>query len=112
MSASRSPSPAATTSAGSAASETTRASGIGSTHDTPAPGSVIGASGSSAGAPRPDGSARRPRCSSAVRQTLVAIRYSHVRSDDRPSNVPYDRQARRYVSCTRSSASSSEPSIR
>ena len=33
-----------------------------------------GASGSSAGAPRPDGSARRPRCPSAVRQALVAMR--------------------------------------
>ena len=50
---------------------------------------------SSLGAPRPDGSARRPRCSSAVRQALVAIRYSQTRSDDRPSKPACDRQARR-----------------
>ena len=45
-----------------------------------------GASGSSAGAPSPDGSGRRPLRSIAVRHTLVAIRYSQVRTDDRPSN--------------------------
>ena len=48
----------------------------------------------------------------AVRQALLAIWYSHVRSEERPSKLPNDRQARRYVSCTRSSASSTEPSIR
>ena len=36
-----------------------------------------------AGGPSPDGSARRCRCSSDVKHTLVAIRYSHTRTDDR-----------------------------
>ena len=50
------------------------------------PAATIGASGPSAGPPRPDGSGRRPRRSSAVRHALVAIRYSQVRTDERPSN--------------------------
>ena len=70
------------------------------------------ASGSCAGPPSPDGSGRRPRRSIAVRHAFVAIRYSQVRTDDRPWNPSKDRHARRYVSCTRSSASSAEPSIR
>ena len=37
--------------------------------------------------------------------TFVAIRYSHVRTDARPSNRPDDRHARTSVSCTASSAS-------
>jgi hypothetical protein len=65
-----------------------------------------------AGAPRPDGNARRPRCSSAVRHTFVAIRYSQTRTDDRSSNADHDRQARRYTSCTASSASCTDASIR
>lgn len=42
---------------------------------------VSGAPGSSLGAPKPEGSARRARPSSAVRHALVAIRYSQVRTD-------------------------------
>ena len=83
----------------------------GCSHGTSGP-ATIGASASCAGAPSPDGSGRRPRRSIAVRHTLVAIRYSQVRTDERPSNPSKDRHARRYVSCTRSSASSAEPSIR
>ena len=49
---------------------------------------------------------------SMSRQTLVAIRYSHARNVDRPSKVSRRRQARRNVSCTVSSASSNDPSIR
>lgn len=44
---------------------------------------VSGAPGSTLGAPSPDGSGRRERLSSAVRQALVAIRYSQVRTDAR-----------------------------
>jgi len=46
------------------------------------------------------------------RQTLVAMRYNHERSDERPSKSPILRQARTIVSCTASSASNDEPSIR
>ena len=51
------------------------------------------------------------RCS-ASRQALVAIRYSQARGVERPWKVSRRRQARRNVSWTRSSDSSSEPSIR
>jgi hypothetical protein len=58
------------------------------------------------------GSTRRARPSRASRQALVAIRYSQARTLERPSKAPMPFQARRNVSCTRSSASSNEPSIR
>ncbi len=48
----------------------------------------------------------------ASRQTLVAILYSHARNAAEPSKVSRARHARRNVSCTASSASSKEPSIR
>ena len=58
-------------------------------------------------------SSLRLRPASAVRQALVAIRYSHVRSEARSrSNRPDARQARSNVSWTRSSASCTEPSMR
>ncbi len=44
--------------------------------------------------------------------TLEAIRYSQVRTDERPSNRSAAFQARTIVSCTASSASAPEPSIR
>ena len=44
--------------------------------------------------------------------TLVAMRYSHERTLARPSNRSAERQARSIVSCTASSASKPEPSIR
>ena len=44
---------------------------------------VSGAPGSPLGATRPDGNGRRARPSSAVRQTLAAIRYNQVRTDAR-----------------------------
>ena len=80
--------------AGSADSGVTSASGMGCSQDSSA-ASETGVPGSSLGAPRPDGSARRLRCCSAVRPALVAIRYSQTRGDDRPSNPPRARQARR-----------------
>ena len=109
--ASLTPAREAVTAAGSSRSAVTSASGSGCSHGT-SDATSNGASGSPAGPPRPDGSGRRPRRSIAVRHTLVAIRYSQVRTDDRPSNPSYDRHARRNVSWTRSSASSTEPTIR
>jgi hypothetical protein len=46
------------------------------------------------------------------RHTLVAIRYSHDRSEARPSKRVKPRHARTIVSCTASSASNAEPSMR
>ena len=58
------------------------------------------------------GSTRRARPSRASRQALVAMRYSQARSVERPSKPPMCRHARRNVSWTRSSASSTEPTMR
>ena len=66
-------------------------------------------------APVGGGTSARTRAAapSASRQALVAIRYSQARNVERPCEASRRlRQARRNVSCTRSSASSSEPSIR
>ncbi len=99
------------TAAGSARPAHTIASGSGSSH-----GTSVRTSGCSMSSPGPaiaDGSGLRLRPESAVRQALVAIRYSQVRSEARsPSNRPDARQARSNVSWTRSSASCTEPSIR
>ena len=74
---------------------------------------VSGAPGSSLGAPSPDGNGRRARPSSADRHALVAIRYSQVRTDARVRSYRSRAfHARSIVSCTRSSASWNEPSIR
>jgi hypothetical protein len=62
--------------------------------------------------PRSIGSARRCLPRSMSRQMLVAIRYSQERTLDRPSKPSAARQARSSVSCTASSASKPEPSIR
>jgi hypothetical protein len=56
--------------------------------------------------------ATRGRRSSASRHAFVAIRYSHARNEERPSKLSRFRHARRNVSCTRSSESSNDPSIR
>ena len=48
----------------------------------------------------------------ASRQTFVAILYSQARTSALPSKVSRARHARRNVSCTASSASSNEASIR
>lgn len=55
---------------------------------------------------------RRLPARSAFRQRLVATRYSQVRTDDRASNPANPRQAASSVSCSASSASCIEPSIR
>jgi hypothetical protein len=86
--ASRSPDRAAATAAGSADSGRSSASGNGSSHGTSDAGDAMGPAGSPLGAPSPEGSGRRCRFSIARRQALVAIRYSHVRSEDRPSKLP------------------------
>jgi hypothetical protein len=66
--------------------------------------------------PAPDralaGTARRASRRSVSRQALVATRYSQVRGLDRPWKHSRERQARRKTSCTCSSASSKDPSIR
>ena len=90
---------------------------------TTAPGSVsLGASsscsrtgfGCSHGTSAKEGSdgTRRLRLRSASRHALVAILYSQARNPGPPWKLPRRRQARRKVSCARSSASSNEPSIR
>ena len=58
------------------------------------------------------GRARRSRPRSMSRQTLVAMRYSHERTLDRPSKASAARHARTMVSCTASSASKPDPSMR
>lgn len=58
------------------------------------------------------GRARRWAAGAMSRQTLVAIRYSQVRSAERPWNPSNLDHARTMVSCTASSASKAEPSIR
>ena len=83
--ASRIPARDTATAAGSSCSAASSASGNGCSQATS--GAITsGACGSSAGAPSPEGSGRRPRRSIAVRHTLVAIRYSQVRTDERPAN--------------------------
>ena len=55
---------------------------------------------------------RRELRRSMSRQTLVAIRYNHARNCEPPSKPDRLRHALRNVSCTASSASSNEASIR
>jgi hypothetical protein len=92
--ASRIPARDTATAAGSSRSPASNTSGRGSSHGTSA-AAISGAAGSSAGPPRPDGRGRRPRRSIAVRHAFVAIRYSQVRIDERPSNPSNERQARK-----------------
>lgn len=86
------------------------ASGSGSSHASAR--SFKAVRGSPAGAPKPWGRTRLEADDSALRQVLVAIRYIQVRTEDRPSKSWKARQARRYVSCTWSSASTGDPIIR
>lgn len=67
--------------------------------------------GSPAGAPSPRGRTRREAAPRWLRHVLVAMRYIHVRVEARPSKSWKERHARRYVSCTASSASAAEPII-
>ncbi len=111
--ASRTDSRATAISAGSPASGSTRSSTIGSSQvSSPRVRTSDASTGSHAVADRSIGRARRPRVSIVVRQTFVAIRYSHDRTPERPSNPSTDFQARTIVSWTASSASKAEPSIR
>ena len=74
----------------------------------------VAAGGSSAdtGPPSSIGRARRCGVRSMSRHTFVAILYSQERTEDRPSKRSMAFQARSRVSCTASSASEPEPSIR
>ena len=85
ISASRRLSRAVTMAAGSAESGITSASGTGWSQLTSDPPRSGNASGSDSGPHRPDGSMRRLCLASSVRQALVAIWYSQVRTEDRPS---------------------------
>lgn len=58
------------------------------------------------------GRVRGVRSASTSRQTFVAIRYNHVAIDAFPSKRGSPRSARNIVSCTASSASTTEPSMR
>ena len=62
----------------------------------------------------PDRSDAARRCLpfNRSKQTFVAIRYNHERTDERPSKRSNARHARTMVSCTASSASKAEPSMR
>jgi hypothetical protein len=62
--------------------------------------------------PRSMARARRWRPRSMSRHTFVAIRYNHDRTAERPSNPSMLRHALTIVSCTASSASKTEPSMR
>ncbi len=101
----------AATSAGSPVSGSTRPSGAGPIQVT-SDSWVSCAVATVTGPARSIGRARALRPFSASRQTLVAMRYSQERSADRPSKPRCPRQARTMVSCTASSASKTEPSIR
>ena len=111
MNARRIDSRASAWSAGSASGGRIRSSAMGETHRSSVSG---GGSGVSAvdGGPSSIGRARRWLARSMSRHTLVAMRYSHERRLERPSKVSYFRHARTMVSCTASSASKPEPSIR
>ena len=102
----------AASSAGSASSGMTRASGIGVIHRCSGDTSASEATSGGRDGPSSIGRARRCRPRSMSRQTLVAIRYSHDLTLDRPSNRSAARQARTIASCTASSASNADPSIR
>ena len=62
--------------------------------------------------PRPATGARRFFARSESRHTLVAILYSHARRPSPPAKLSRAFHARRNASCSASSASSKEPSIR
>ena len=55
---------------------------------------------------------RRAAARRALRHRFVAMRYSQVRSDERPSNDAMPCHAASRVSCSASSASLIEPSMR
>lgn len=107
----RTDSRATAASAGSATVGRMRPSGIGSSQVFSGRG-LSAAWASGVGPVRSTGRARLLPAFSMSRQTLVAMRYSQERSEERPSNLSKLRQARTSVSCTASSASKAEPSIR
>jgi hypothetical protein len=99
-------------SAGSPLPSVSLASGIGSTQVRSLSGVGTWTPSARVGGCNSIGKARRLRLRSMSMHTFVAIRCSQVRSDERPSKPPYSRHARTIVSCTASSASNGEPSIR
>ena len=103
---------ATTTASGPSSAGASSRSGYGCSHGRSSGGGT-GASGSAAAATS-GGITRRGRRRSTSRHAFVAIRYSHAFSDERASAAKLARlrHARRNVSCTRSSESSNEPSMR
>ena len=99
-------------SAGSPSAGSTRESAIGDTHRARAAPAQRGLDSGGHDGPISMGRARRCRLRSMSRHTLVAIRYSQERTLERPSKRSAARQARTIVSCTASSASKPEPSMR
>jgi hypothetical protein len=97
-------------SAGSSVGCTARPSVIGSTQGRSLDRTTVARSPGAG--PDPIGNARRVRPCSMSSDTLVAIRYSHERSDERPSKRSWLVHARTIVSWTASSASNDEPSLR
>ena len=76
------------------------------------PGSAVSSSSIEPAGPSSIGRTRRARSPIASRHTRVAMRESQVRRDARPSKRSRLRHARTIVSCTASSASAAEPSMR
>ena len=99
-------------SAGSPCSGRTLASGMGVTQRSSDGQGRSSASTGGDDGPRSIGSARRLSPRSASRHTLVAIRYTQDRTLDRPSKLSAFFHARSIVSCTASSASNADPSMR
>jgi len=90
------PARAATSVAGSALSSSSAASGMVSSQVIAwSGGARFSSSPARRGPLRPEGKGRVAARARAVRQEFIAIRYSHVRTDERPSNEPYERHARR-----------------
>jgi hypothetical protein len=91
----------------------TNRSGYGSSHPTSAAIGGTSPSGSAAGATS-TANTRGPRRATCSRHAFVAMRYSQARNDHHPPrlNRARARQARANVSCTRSSDSSNDPTIR
>ena len=111
MNASRIDSRATASSPGSPPSGSARPSGIGSIQNA---SERVPPRGTSAldGDPRSIGRARRWRALSMSRHTLVAMRYSQERTEDRPSKRSNAFHALTRVSWAASSASKADPSIR
>jgi len=103
---------ASATFAGSPSSARTRLSAMGWTNTFSRDGSPRTTLAVDVDGPRSIGRARRWGLRSMSMQTLLAMRYSQERIEERPSKLSMARQACIIVSCTASSASEPAPSMR